>query len=250
MGSAYQNCTNLTTAVCGPNVSTMSDAYAHCTNLTTAVCGPNVTNMSDAYSNCWNLTTAVCGDKVTSMSYAYYNCKSLTTAVCGDKVTRMGSAYQYCTNLTTAVCGPNVTSMSWAYRNCPNIQGNSYFYSPNVNDAASCFYGRNTSNMLNIYVQENSNTLNTCLINNTDSITGSAITWTNDSANKRYYNTQANIYIYPVANVYKAEETSMLQDFTYDDNGDGTYTLTGWKETYRGKPSTEMVIPDSPNIII
>ena len=37
------------------------------------------------------------------------------------------------------------------------------------------------------------------------SITGTDITWTNDSANKRYYNAQANIYIYPVANVEQAK---------------------------------------------
>ena len=152
--------------------------------------------------------------------------------------------------IKSAICGDNVTYMGGAYRGCTNIQGDTYFYSSNISSIGNCFYNRNTSNMLNIYVQENSTTMNTCLINNTDSITGSSITWTNDSTNNRYYNTSANIYIYPVANVYKAKETAILQDFTYDDNGDGTYTLTGWKETYQGKPSTEMVIPDSPNIII
>jgi hypothetical protein len=77
MSSAYSNCQNLTTAVCGPNVTNMSSAYYGCTNLTTAACGPNVTNMSSAYSNCQNLTTAVCGPNVTDMSYAYQNCSNL-----------------------------------------------------------------------------------------------------------------------------------------------------------------------------
>ena len=273
MYGAYQGCTNLTTAVCGPNVEYMNSAYDGCTNLTTAVCGPNVTSMRYAYNGCTNLTTAVCGDKVTDMGAAYNgctnlttpvcgpnvsdmggaytNCTNLTTAVCGPNVTDMYGAYENCTNLTTAVCGPNVTNMYAAYNGCTNIQGNSYFYPSNISSIRDCFKGRNTSNMLNIYVEENSTTMNNCLINRAFySLTGSAITWTNDSANKRYYNTQANIYIYPVANVYKAEETAMLQDFTYDDNGDGTYTLTGWKETYQGKPSTEMVIPDSPKVIL
>ena len=250
MYGAYSGCTNLTTAVCGPNVTNMSNVYSGCTNLTTAVCGPNVTGMGWTYQGCTNLTTAVCGPNVTNMYSAYRNCTNLTTAVCGDNVTDMSSAYDNCKSLTTAVCGPNVTRMSYAYNNCTNIQGDTYFYQPNISSIGRCFYNRNTSNMLNIYVQENSKTMNTCLISNTYSLTGSAITWTNDSTNKRYYNTSANIYIYPVANVYKAEETAMLQDFTYDDNGDGTYTLTGWKETYQGKPSTEMVIPDSPKVII
>ena len=257
MSGAYSDCTNLTTAVCGPNVTDMSSAYYYCNSLTTAVCGPNVTNMSSAYYSCTNLTTAVCGDKVTDMSYAYSDCTNLTTAVCGPNVIYMNGVYFGCTNLTTAVCGPNVISMGYeyiincgTYGNCPNIQGNSYFYSPNVNVVRGCFYNRNTSNMLNIYVQENSTTMNTCLISNGMSLISSAITWTNDSANKRYYNTSANIYIYPVANVYKAEETAMLQDFTYDDNNDGTYTLTGWKETHNGVASTEMIIPNNKKIIL
>jgi hypothetical protein len=35
-----------------------------------------------------------------------------------------------------------------------------------------------------------------------------------------------------------------LIDFTYETNDDGTYTITGWKQTLNGEPSTEMVIPD------
>lgn len=42
----------------------------------------------------------------------------------------------------------------------------------------------------------------------------------------------------------------ILQDFTYTENADGTYTLTGWKETLNGQPSTEMIIPDNEKIIV
>ena len=41
-----------------------------------------------------------------------------------------------------------------------------------------------------------------------------------------------------------------LQDFNYTDNGDGTYTLTGWKETHNGVASTEMIIPNNKKIIL
>lgn len=41
-----------------------------------------------------------------------------------------------------------------------------------------------------------------------------------------------------------------LIDFDYNDNGDGTYTITGWKETLNGEPSTEMIVPNSNKIII
>lgn len=41
-----------------------------------------------------------------------------------------------------------------------------------------------------------------------------------------------------------------LIDFEYTENNDGTYTITAWKGTLNGSPSTEMVIPDSNLIIV
>lgn len=43
---------------------------------------------------------------------------------------------------------------------------------------------------------------------------------------------------------------SKLMDFDYKDNGDGTYTITGWKETLNGEPSTRMIVPNSNKVII
>ena len=37
----------------------------------------------------------------------------------------------------------------------------------------------------------------------------------------------------------------VLTDFQYIKNDDGTYTLTAWKGTLNGEPSTELVVPDS-----
>lgn len=42
----------------------------------------------------------------------------------------------------------------------------------------------------------------------------------------------------------------VLVDFTYTDNGDGTYTITGWNGTYNGEASTEMIIPNYGCIIV
>jgi len=56
--------------------------------------------------------------------------------------------------------------------------------------------GKNNSRRYNIHCYNNSNTLNTLLINNNAySIVGANITWTN--AGTYYYNTAYNIYIYP-----------------------------------------------------
>lgn len=41
-----------------------------------------------------------------------------------------------------------------------------------------------------------------------------------------------------------------LIDFTYTDNGNGTYTITGWNGTYNGATSTEMIIPNYGCIIV
>lgn len=42
----------------------------------------------------------------------------------------------------------------------------------------------------------------------------------------------------------------VLVDFAYTDNGDGTYTITGWNGTYNGETSTEMIIPNYGCIIV
>ena len=208
MGYAYSSCINLTTSVCGDNVENMYCAYSSCNNLTTAVCGNGVTNMSKAYSSCANLMTPACGKNVVDMSSAYSGCKNLTTAVCGDNVVNMSFAYSNCTKLTTAVFGNNVTTINSAYRNCTNIQKNCYIYSQQVSGAGYCFANKSNSYMLNIYVPSGSTTQSVMLYKNTLSLAGANITWTNDTANNRHYNTTYNIYIYPVANVAAAREAN------------------------------------------
>ena len=42
----------------------------------------------------------------------------------------------------------------------------------------------------------------------------------------------------------------LLQDFEYIDNGDGTYTLTAWKGTTKGKPGNDIIIPKTGGKVI
>lgn len=42
----------------------------------------------------------------------------------------------------------------------------------------------------------------------------------------------------------------VLVDFEYTANDDGTYTVTGWKDTLNGEASTEMIIPNNGLIIV
>ena len=56
--------------------------------------------------------------------------------------------------LTKAEIGANVKNIHSAYKNCPNIQGNVYLHydSMSLSNLTNCFYGRNNSSMLNIFV--------------------------------------------------------------------------------------------------
>jgi hypothetical protein len=46
-------------------------------------------------------------------------------------------------------------------------------------------------------------------------------------------------------NVTAFDPTVQLIDFEYTENEDGTYTLTDWKETLNGEPSTEAIVPNN-----
>lgn len=50
--------------------------------------------------------------------------------------------------------------------------------------------------------------------------------------------------------VTEFDPATVLVDFEYTTNDDGTYTITAWKETLNGEPSTEMVIPNNHRIIV
>jgi hypothetical protein len=96
-----------------------------------------------------------------------------------------------------------------AYGYCRNVARNGYFYSNDVSDMYCCFEGWNALKRFNLYVPKNSTTFNTVIGSrfSTDSMFGrnNTFTWTNDFAtNGYYYNTQYNIYVYPVENVAAA----------------------------------------------
>ena len=114
----------------------------------------------------------------------------------------MAYTYYNCTNLTgSPVCGNNVTNMAETYSNCKNIGANAYFYSNKISgsNCRNCFYAKDNSKRLNIYVHANTNTNTTVHCNNSYSLVGATITWTD--AGTYQYNTAYNIYIYPVDSV-------------------------------------------------
>ena len=46
------------------------------------------------------------------------------------------------------------------------------------------------------------------------------------------------------------DAATVLVDFEYTTNEDGTYTITGWKGTLNGEASTEMIIPNNGLIVV
>jgi hypothetical protein len=70
-----------------------------------------------------------------------------------------------------------------------------------ISDAWGCFSGKNNACRYNIYAHPNTTTWNTLSINNSSSLVGTTITWTNDTATSGFYNTTYNIYVIPFTNI-------------------------------------------------
>ena len=201
---AYSSCNNIKTAVCGDLVTNFGYAYMGCSNLTTAACGPNVVNMYYTYSDCTNLTTAACGPNTQYMNYTYLRCYNLKETAYSPKAWEMEGTYKYCTNLETACLYEQAYNVKNTFEGCISLT-KCYIFSTRINNAYGCFANTNTSKRLDIYVTNGSRSLDTLISTYASySITGSAMTWTNDFAtNGYYYNTAYNIYIYPVNDVHQ-----------------------------------------------
>ena len=71
-----------------------------------------------------------------------------------------------------------------------------------------------------------------------------------DNGAIKYNGTDLTKIVYGTTVVWEKGITELLKDFTYINNGNGTYTLTGWKGTYNGVASTEIHIPNDSRIIL
>ena len=73
---------------------------------------------------------------------------------------------------------------------------------------------------------------------------------TDTSATFKYSYYGAYYYITVPITVSEFNKEFTLIDFNFIDNGNDTYTLTEWKGTLNGIPSTELVIPNNSKIIL
>lgn len=118
VGSAFENCSSLTSVVIPDSVTSISEkAFSSCYSLTSVVIGDSVTSIGQkAFTHCYSLTSVKIGNGVTSIGdYAFQYCKGLTSIVIPDSVTSIGGmAFGPCYGLTSVVIGNGVTSISSA----------------------------------------------------------------------------------------------------------------------------------------
>ena len=61
---------------------------------------------------------------------------------------------------------------------------------------------------------------------------------------------QDEVFVIDGITVSEFDAASVLIDFNYIDNNNGTYTIASWKGTYNGVASTEIIVPNNNNIIL
>ena len=120
--SAFEGCSNLTTATISENsqlTSIGSSAFEGCSSLTSIYIPDSVTTIgSSAFKGCYNLTTAAISgnSQLTSIgSGAFSYCYSLTSSIyIPDSVTTIGSsAFAFCSNLTI-YCAASSKPIGWS----------------------------------------------------------------------------------------------------------------------------------------
>lgn len=216
MYGTYYGCNNLTgNPVVGNNVTNMVLTYYNCINLTgQPVVSPLIgtsagQGVESAYYNCYKLTGQPIIPYLNGVgcSQMYLNCSNLSGTPTNMNGEGSGSYSAYCTfyncrnievsDYSISYCINNLVN---TFYNCPNVYGNMYIrynkataYSQ-VN-LRTCFYGRDNSKQLNIFVAAGKS-VNAWLYSIGTPTNGTKLTWTQDTANSCYYNTVDNLYVY------------------------------------------------------
>jgi hypothetical protein len=116
-------------------------------------------------------------------------------------VTNLHNTFKNCANIGGKVrVGTGVTFMNNCFANCTSENfKNIYVLSNKISGANGAFYNVANTTRHNIFIPNTGTTMTRFLYSNSYSIAARAITWTNDMTNNGcHYNTQYNLYIYPM----------------------------------------------------
>ena len=125
-GSAFNDCTGLTSVIIPESVKTIGgSAFKSCNNLTTVTIPNSVTSISgEAFRDCRNLTSVTIGNGVTSLVYyTFGGCSSLTAVTIPDNVTSIGEhVFEGCFSLASVTIPDGVTSIDEnAFNRCTSL---------------------------------------------------------------------------------------------------------------------------------
>jgi len=125
-GSAFYNCTGLTSVTIPNSVTSIgSSAFYGCNGLTSVTIPNSVISIGgSAFADCSGLTSVTIPNSVTSIGYeVFYGCSGLTSVPIPNSVTSIGSsAFSGCSGLTSVTIPNSVTSIgSRAFYGCSGL---------------------------------------------------------------------------------------------------------------------------------
>lgn len=174
MFSCFDDCLNFNQPVNIPNsVTLMAWCFNHCLNFNQPISIPNsVTNMASCFNNCINFNQPLLfPDKVVPMVQVFNNCRNFNQSLC-----------------------LNTNNLLATFFNCKNYGSNVYIADSSLIVTSKNMFGNCNNDKIKRIICNNPQVfLGTTA---TNSITGSAVTWTQD--NGVYFNTVYNIYIHEV----------------------------------------------------
>jgi hypothetical protein len=125
LGSAFQNCANLTSVTVPQSVNSIAaNTFAYCGNLTNVVMIGGVTSIGDfAFDHCTSLSGVTVGTNLTSIgSYSFRFCTSLTSITIPSGVTDVGGYAFFKCGLTNITIPDTVAEIdAYAFTACANL---------------------------------------------------------------------------------------------------------------------------------
>lgn len=195
-------------------VTSTYQMFYECYHFNQPVTIPNsVTSTFQMFYKCSRFNQPITiPDSVTVTEEMFSGCSNFNKPITiPDSVTNAVSMFANCRNFNQPVIIPNnVRNTYGILLNCVNFGGNVYVYPANLTRQSVAYMFNKCNNQLQKHIFTN----DTNVFNGTSasqSITGTAITWTQDGDN--YYNTDFNIYIHNVANPY-----TVLNNASYNFN--------------------------------